>query len=400
MELRFNVEKEERKALVAAIGEITDCKPRYCGAPGFIFAIGSCSVDRYGTVTFNEPQDADAVSGLAARLSERGFVCEIIREADGGSDDVASADETSASGESEPVEVMEEASGSENISGEADSKDTALAVTAAGTACDAVAEPDGNPGIISIDMPLSGFTASALDNLERLVAAKAWIIRKMTGADALPIVRENDCLRFPWFKPDSSAAETDAYSRLVTGLCETARNKQRVTATERRLKDGDNEKFKARCFLLSLNFIGSEYKQARSVLLAGFSGNGSHSTGNGWKNAWEDTALTGTGIAGQADGLPKDNDGEGGAEKAIPLRCGECGYHCYYTGGVMVSNAGNTADTSKREPHQYTRYCLGTPGGFRKIKHETDWSGFEAPPSWCPLRTAVGSEGVTSVVHA
>jgi hypothetical protein len=51
-------------------------------------------------------------------------------------------------------------------------------------------------------------------------------------------------------------------------------------ATERELADGDNEKFKARCFLLALGFIGKEYSQARKILLAPMSGNGSFKTGN------------------------------------------------------------------------------------------------------------------------
>jgi len=107
----------------------------------------------------------------------------------------------------------------------------------------------------------------------------------MTGADRLPIERDEQYLTFPWFVKDSSPSEVDAYSRLVARLCETAKEKQRVTATERRLDDGDNEKFKARCFLLSLGFIGKEYAQARKILLAHMSGSGSHKAGDGKKSA-------------------------------------------------------------------------------------------------------------------
>ena len=38
---------------------------------------------------------------------------------------------------------------------------------------------------LSIDMPLLGFTASSFANLEKLVASKAWILKKMADADAL-----------------------------------------------------------------------------------------------------------------------------------------------------------------------------------------------------------------------
>ena len=107
----------------------------------------------------------------------------------------------------------------------------------------------------------------------------------MPSADELPIKRDEMGLCFPWFSKDASPAEVDAYSRLVARLCETAKEKQRVMATERSLEDGDNEKYKARCFLLSLGFIGKEYTQARKILLVPMSGNGSHRAGDGKKLA-------------------------------------------------------------------------------------------------------------------
>jgi hypothetical protein len=143
-----------------------------------------------------------------------------------------------------------------------------------------------------VNIPLSGYTDLAIDNLEKLVTAKSWIIKKMAGADVLPIERNETYLRFPWFSKEASPSEVDAYSRLVARLCETAKEKQRVMATERNLEDGDNEKYKARCFLLSLGFIGKEYAQARKILLAPMSGNGSHRAGDGKKLApTADTAV-------------------------------------------------------------------------------------------------------------
>ena len=47
MEIRFNVTKDERKALVGAVGEIAGWKPIYKGAPSFAFAIANYIIDRY-----------------------------------------------------------------------------------------------------------------------------------------------------------------------------------------------------------------------------------------------------------------------------------------------------------------------------------------------------------------
>ena len=247
MEAKFNVSKEERKALVRVIGEIVGLAPIYLGAPSFKFAVGFCVIDKDGAVVFDDGADAGDVRILLTGLEERGFAFE------GDLDEIAPCESTDAE------------------KGEAsDFSET---------------EVDDNAGKLTINIPRSGFTAPAIDNLERLVAAKAWIIRKMIGVDELLIMRDETHLSFPWFRLESTPEEVDAYSRLIARLCETAKEKRRITATERRLEDGDNEKFKARCFLLSLGFIGKEYAQARKILLAPMSGSGSHKAGDGKKSA-------------------------------------------------------------------------------------------------------------------
>ncbi|GHU50206.1 hypothetical protein AGMMS49975_00770 [Clostridia bacterium] len=55
----------------------------------------------------------------------------------------------------------------------------------------------------------------------------------------------------------------------VSALCVTAKKQKRVIirGTE------SSDKFAFRCFLLKLGFIGTEYKQARSILLSRLTGN-------------------------------------------------------------------------------------------------------------------------------
>jgi hypothetical protein len=367
MEVKFNVTKEERKALVKAIGEIAGLVPAYLGAPDFKFAVGSCVIDRNGTAIIDEGTGAEDVRVLLAGLAERGFVLE------GDIDELAPA----VSGE--------------NDAGAGDSGDGDIGEVAGHDDNDAVkseGEPDGDR--LSVNMPLLGFTASALDNLEKLVAAKAWILKKMAGADELPVKRDEKHLYFPWFRCDASAAEIDAYARLISRLCETAKEKRRVTATERRLADGDNEKFKARCFLLSLGFIGKETAQARRILLAPMSGNGSHKSGDHKKQGAPTGATTAESGAKNSEAVHARSDGSGAP---APPRCGECRHHCHYTEGLLRTSAGDIVDTSKRAPAQYTHYCMNTPGGFRKIKHAADWSGCETSPKWCPLSEESNNRG-------
>lgn len=76
---------------------------------------------------------------------------------------------------------------------------------------------------------------------------------------------------------DGLDGEADAYTRLVSALCNMAKNQKRVTAKER---DSENEKFTMRLFLIRLGFIGDEYKTARKTLLRNLTDNGSWKSGH------------------------------------------------------------------------------------------------------------------------
>jgi hypothetical protein len=427
MEIKFTVTKEERKALVAAVADITGWASVYKGAPSFAFAVSNYTIDRYGTIVYDERTDAEDARVLLLGLIERGFVFEGdideiapgVPEHDGIVSDSPVPDETVSDDltkrEGIPDETENNDSQSVNSDIETESSDCMNETASSDdTGTISVAASDGGSDKLSINMPLFGFTASSIDNVYKLVTAKAWILKKMAGTDELPIKKDDKYLYFPWFKKDASAAEVDAYSRLIAGLCETAKKKQRVTATERQLEDGDNEKFKARCFLLSLDFIGEQYIQARKILLAPMSGSGSHKSGGNKRPGMSNSAKTaGNGeenveaAHARVDDSGADNavtggataacDGEAAAQVAVnitePLNCGECFHHCYYTDGDIRTSSGETVDISSRKPEKYTHYCLGTPNGFRRIKHAVDWSGSEAPASWCPLKCAKTTDG-------
>ena len=370
MEVKFTVTKEERKALVKAIGEFVGLAPVYLGAPSFRFAVGACIIDKDGVVVFAEGTSTEEIRSLLAGLTERGYTFE--GDIDEIAPDTPKQDEADSTGSSHGSD--DDGSGKTVEPSDSEEQTETAAYS--------------DSGKLSIDMPLHGFTATALDNLEKLIAAKAWIIKKMTDAEELPIERDEETLRFPWFKHDSSPAEIEAYSHLITRLCETVKEKQRVMAAERGLADGDNEKFKARCFLLSLGFIGPEYAQARKVLLTPMSGSGSFKSATQKKPS----AQSGAKVADSGGESGEAVQVREGAEPAVnagnaasPPRCGGCEHHCYYTDGLMRTQTGDIVDTSKREPGSYTHYCLRVPSGYRKIKHAVDWTGYETAPKWCPL---------------
>lgn len=132
------------------------------------------------------------------------------------------------------------------------------------------------------EMQLGDFTEESVANLEKLIASKANLIKKVLDAEDLPLERTEDALRFPWFKLPYDSEVVFAYSQLVIALCNAAKRQKRITAKE---KETENEKYAFRCFLLRIGFIGDEYKKARKILLSNLDGNSAFKVpGKGGKN--------------------------------------------------------------------------------------------------------------------
>jgi len=219
--MRFNVTGAERKALVAAVSGIVGREAVYMKAPSFAFTVNNYTIDRNGTLVFDERVDRGDVRSLLAGLAERGFVSEDSLEAEDANAEVPAGDA---------------------------------------------------PDKLTIEVAADGFTGIALDNLEKLVASKASLIKAAVGSSDLPIVREDGRLCFPWFTLGASPEDVHAYTQFIHALCDMAKKQRRVTARE---KSADSEKFAFRCFLLRLGFIGDEYASARKILLRNLSGSGS-----------------------------------------------------------------------------------------------------------------------------
>lgn len=216
MQLHYNATGPDRKGLVGVISKTLGIKPIYKGMPTSAYEIGNITVEKDGTVVYDERTDQDTIEAVIIALAAAGFSPET------GTD-----------------------------------------------------EEEGPTGV-AIQMPLSIFTESQLQNLYALVAAKGSLIKKALGVDELPINIVDKKLDFPWFPKYESPDEVKAYMHLVTALCDMARNQKRITAKE---KPVDNDKYAFRCFLLRLGFIGNEYKAERKVLLRNLTGSSAFKSG-------------------------------------------------------------------------------------------------------------------------
>lgn len=221
MEYKFNVTGTDRKRLAAAISEFTGEKAEYQFMPTCAYVIGNFILSKEGTLSCVDGTD---VTVLLEKLTADGFTAEY---------------------DAEPITETE-------------------------------VDKEESHGI-AIQIPMAGFTETALQNLHTLVEAKGSLIKKALGVNSLPINQIDDRLDFPWFAENTSPEELNTYMHFVTALCDMAKNQKRITAKE---KETDNEKYAFRCFLLRLGFIGAEYKGERKILLRNLSGSSAFRSGS------------------------------------------------------------------------------------------------------------------------
>ena len=124
-----------------------------------------------------------------------------------------------------------------------------------------------------IEMPLDGFTNTAISNLYSLVKSKEALIKKALRVDDLTIEQTETALQFPWFSADIDTDKREVCTEFIAALCRTAKNQSRATAIN---KPVQSEKYAFRNFLLKLGFIGSEHKELRKKLLANLSGDAAY----------------------------------------------------------------------------------------------------------------------------
>jgi len=230
MQIKYNVTGDKRKALVAVMRDVLQDTTRYLGAPSFAFQVGAYTVDKNGTVNCPDGTDETQIEMLIRELAHDGFIGERVGEATKSAEQIAP----------NPAPQKEET------------------------------PHTSDPDRLAIELPKDGMTPTAMENLRRLIASKATLLKKALGSDSLPIAEHADRIEFGWFSPTNDQAKLIAYSQLTLGLCELARTQKRVNATEQEV---ENEKYAFRCFLLRLGFIGEEFKYARKLLLENLSGN-------------------------------------------------------------------------------------------------------------------------------
>nr|DAO06109.1 MAG TPA: Putative amidoligase enzyme [Caudoviricetes sp.] len=217
MTITINAQGAERKRLVKTISDWLGVPAKYCGAPTFNYEVDYFTIERNGSLSFDDRADSEVIERLLEHIYDEGF--------------------------------------------DIDQSHT---------------EDEDEPCALCVSMPRSLFTDSNLENLNALIAAKGSLIKKALGTQDLSLEITDTKVSFPWFPSAPSPEEINAYNTFISKLCEMARNQSRVNSSEKPI---ENEKYAFRCFLLRLGFIGTEYKTARKILLKNLSGSSAFKNG-------------------------------------------------------------------------------------------------------------------------
>ena len=234
--VKFDFQERNRKELVNDISEILEEKAQYMKMPTCAYQIGSYTIAKDGTLTWDVDTDSSDAELLLQKLAEKGW-------------DMIFTLGTGSKEELQPEQPCEESMETES---------------------DATEEPDATPTDFCIELPKDALTDTGVANLNRIIESKGNLLMKALNAKSLTYEITSEKIRFPWFRFSGEPEEATAYTQLITALVKMANESKRITAKERTV---ENEKYAFRCFLLRLGFIGDEYKASRKILLRNLNGN-------------------------------------------------------------------------------------------------------------------------------
>lgn len=234
MEVKYNRTGPDRKALVTAIEEIIGKKAIYKKVPSCAYMVEGYTITKEGTLQWDDGSDASEAKLLVKQLAEAGFVA----------DGFEIEDIETETNDSENMEPAEES--------------------------------------LCIQIPKSSISDFELDLMKKMIAGKASLIKKATGASNLDVEIKEDVICFPWFDTLPEPEMINAVSVFITRLVALSREMKRVTTSDREV---ENERYAFRCFLLRLGFIGDEYKAARKILLKNLTGSSAFRDGQKLEDA-------------------------------------------------------------------------------------------------------------------
>ena len=179
MTIHFEGASDNRKELVQALADATGIKAEYLGAPAFDYKIGNYIVHRDGSIEADDLMDTKEIGVTLQALRGRGFI---------------------------PLE------NEWNQTEEAPTKQEMQA-------CLTTPREDG----IALSFPKDGLSAETIENVKKLIAAKAPLIKLALELDELPVEEEEDKLTFTWLPVTAPPEMVNATARLLAAIIKLAK---------------------------------------------------------------------------------------------------------------------------------------------------------------------------------
>ena len=268
MEIKYNIEKSQRKALAQKIADIIGADVRYAGVPSCAYEIDIFTLSKDAVLSFTDRSDTEIVEKVLNGLAEAGYTSETVTPPEG-------TDETEAD---EPEETDAEPE---------------------------VSEPNsGFPLNASISFPLTDHTVQSLTNLICMIHSRGALLSKATGGnfsadksladeigkhefrsvhELIAFIREwgetnppltgisfdSDKLTFDGFGEAQDADHVQTFMKLAGAMNRMALTQKRVQAKD---VDDSNEKYSLRVWLIRLGLNGADCKADRKRLMENLSG--------------------------------------------------------------------------------------------------------------------------------
>lgn len=266
MEIKYNIEKNQRKELAQKIADIIGADVRYAGVPSCAYEIDIFTLSKDAVLSFTDRSDTEIVEKVLDGLADAGYIGETVTPPEG-TDAADEPEETDA--EPEPTEPN-----------------------------------SGFPLNASISLPLADHTVQSLTNLICMIHSRGVLLSKATGGnfsadkslaeeigkhefrsvhELIAFIREwdetnppltgisfdSDKLTFDGFGQAADADHVQTFMKLAGAMNNMALTQQRVQAKD---VDDSNEKYSLRVWLIRLGLNGADFKADRKRLLENLSG--------------------------------------------------------------------------------------------------------------------------------
>ena len=292
MEIKYNIEKSQRKVLAQKIAEIIGAEVEYLGVPSCAYQIDIFTLSKDAVLSFTDHSDTEIVEKVLNGLAEAGYTSETVTPPEGTEstpdteEDYVEIDVTIVS---DTEEDMPDNDDTTDVKTDADEPET---------------ETDGFPIAVTVALPLTDHTVQSLTNLICMIHSRGALLSKATGGqffadktlvdeigghefrsilELTAFIKEweetnpelqgirfaDDKLIFDGFGQAADAEHAQAFTKLAAAMNHMALTQKRVQAKD---VDDSNEKYAMRVWLVRIGFGGADHKTDRHILLEHLTG--------------------------------------------------------------------------------------------------------------------------------